>query len=84
MSFIALFHSPLEHILLIVNDYFELLDPSLDEIVNINKKGLYSEKLEYILNQFTKHKYPINLDLLINSIVSVVYHDDSSNSQRTP
>tara|TARA_Y100001968_G_scaffold295857_1_gene303591 strand:- start:2023 stop:2535 length:513 start_codon:yes stop_codon:yes gene_type:complete len=78
-SFIALFHNVQEHNRLKANDYFEIfLDPSLDELVKKNKKGLYSEKSDYMLNQFTKHEFPINPDLIINSIVKGVYQNHAS------
>ena len=76
-SFVALFHNVQEHTRTSANDYFEIfLDPSLDELVKKNKKGLYYEKSDYMLNQFTKHEYPIKPDLRINTIVNGVYKDN--------
>ena len=75
-SFVALFHSVQEHTRLKANDYFEIfLDPPLDELAKKNKKDLYSEKSEYMLYQFTKHEFPINPELRINTIVNGVYQD---------
>ena len=75
-SFVALFHSVQEHTRLKANDYFEIfLDPPLDELAKKNKKDLYSEKSEYMLHQFTKHEFPINPELRINTIVNGVYQD---------
>ena len=76
-SFVALFHSVQEHTRLKANDYFEIfLDPSLDELVKINKKNLYSENSDYMLKQFTKHEFPQNPELRINSIVNGIYQDN--------
>ena len=75
-SFVALFHSVQEHTRLNANDLFEIfLDPPLDELAKKNKKDLYSEKSEYMLKQFTKHEFPINPELRLNSIVNGVYQD---------
>ena len=75
-SFVALFHSVQEHTRIKANDYFEIfLDPPLDELAKKNKKDLYSEKSEYMLNQYTKHEFPINPELRINTIVNGVYQD---------
>ena len=75
-SFVALFHSVQEHIRLNANDYFEIfLDPSLEELANKNKKGLYSETSDYMLKQFVKHEFPKNPELRINTIVDGVYQD---------
>ena len=78
-SFVALFHSIQEHTRLKANDYFEIfLDPSLDELVKINKKGLYSDGSDYMLKQFTKHEFPENPDLRLNNIVNGIYQDHLS------
>ena len=78
-SFVALFHNVQEHTRLTANDYFEIfLDPSLDELVKKNKKGLYEEKSEYMLKQFSKHEFPINPELRLNTIVNGVYQDHLS------
>ena len=78
-SFVALFHSVQKQNRLTANDYFEIfLDPSLDELVKKNKKGLYSEKSEYRLNQFTKHEFPRNPEVRINTIINGVYQDGLS------
>ena len=75
-SFVALFHSVRENTRQRANDYFEIfLDPSIDELAKKNKKDLYSAKSEYMLNQFTKHEFPINPELRINTIVNGVYLD---------
>ena len=75
-SFLALFHSVQEHTRLNAIDLFEIfLDPPLDELAKKNKKDLYSEKSEYMLHQFTKHEFPINPELRINTIVNGVYDD---------
>ena len=75
-SFVALFHSVQEHTRVKANDYFEIfLDPPLDELAKMNKKDLYSEKSEYMLYQFTKHEFPLNPELRINTIVNGVYQD---------
>ena len=75
-SFVALFHSVHEHTRVNANDYFEIfLDPPLDELAKKNKKDLYSEKSEYMLYQFTKHEFPINPELRINTIVNGEYQD---------
>ena len=76
-SFVALFHSVQEHTRLHANDYFEIfLDPSLDELVKINKKGLYSDGSDYMLHQFTKHEFPKNPELRLKNIVNGIYQDD--------
>ena len=78
-SFVALFHNVQEHTRLTANDYFEIfLDPSLDELVKKNKKGLYEEKSEYMLKQFSKHEFPLNPELRLNTIVNGVYQDHFS------
>ena len=78
-SFVALFHNIQEHTRLKATDYFEIfLNPSLDELVKKNKKDLYSENSDYMLNQFTKHEFPKNPDLIINSIINGVYQDNSN------
>ena len=75
-SFVALFHSVQKHTRVNANDYFEIfLDPPLDELAKKNKKDLYSEKSEYMLYQFTKHEFPINPELRINTIINGVYQD---------
>ena len=75
-SFVALFHSVQEYTRLNSNDLFEIfLDPPLDELAKKNKKNLYSEKSEYMLEQFIKHEFPINPELRINTIVKGVYKD---------
>ncbi len=75
-SFVALFHDVQEYIRLNANDYFEIfLDPSLDELVQKNKKGLYAKNSEYMLNQFIKHEFPKNPELRINTILNGVYQD---------
>tara|TARA_B100001250_G_C19521490_1_gene666220 strand:- start:36 stop:548 length:513 start_codon:yes stop_codon:yes gene_type:complete len=75
-SFVALFHVVQEQIRLNANDYFEIfLDPSLDELIKKNKKGLYSGKSEYINNQLSKHEFPRNPELRINTISNGVYQD---------
>ena len=74
-SFLALFHSVHEHTRLNANDLFEIfLDPPFEELAKKNKKDLYSEKSEYMLYQYTKHQFPINPELRINTIVNGVYH----------
>ena len=78
-SFLALFHSVQEHTRLKAKDYFEIfLDPSLDELVKINKKGLYSDGSDYMLKQFTKHEFPKNPELRLKNIVNGIYQDDLS------
>ena len=78
-SFVALFHSVQEHIRLTANDYFEIfLDPCLDELVQKNKKGLYVKESEYMLKQFSKHEFPKNPDLRLNTILNGVYQDHIS------
>ena len=78
-SFLALFHSVQEHTRLKAKDYFEIfLDPSLDELVKINKKGLYSDGSDYMLKQFTKHEFPKNREVRLNNIVNGIYKDDLS------
>ena len=82
-SFVALFHSVQEHTRLSANNYFEIfLDPSLDELVNKNKKDLYLENSDYMLKQFNKHEFPENPELRINSIINGVYQDYSSEITR--
>ena len=76
-SFVALFHSVQEYTRLRAIDYFEIfLDPSLDELVKKNKKDLYLEGSEYMLNQFTNHEFPKNPELRINTIINGVYQDN--------
>ena len=76
-SFVALFHCVQAHTRLKANQYFEIfLDPTLDELIKKNKKGLYSEKSDYMLNQFPKYEFPINPDLIINTILDGVYQDN--------
>ena len=78
-SFVALFHCVQEHTRLKANDYFEIfLDPSLDELVNINKKGLYSDGSDYMLKQFTKHEFPKQPELRLKNIVNGIYQNDLS------
>jgi len=78
-SFVALFNTVQEYTRVKANDYFEIfLDPPLDELAKMNKKDLYSEKSEYMLNQFTKHEFPINPELRINTIVNGVYQDNTN------
>ena len=78
-SFVALFRSIQEHTRQKANDYFEIfLDTSLDELVKINKKDLYSDGSDYMLKQFTKHEFPENPDLRLNNIVNGVYQDHIS------
>ena len=75
-SFVALFHSVQENTRLKANDYFEIfLDPSLDELVKINKKDLYSDGSDYMLKQFTKHEFPKNPELRLKNIVNGIYQD---------
>jgi len=75
-SFVALFHSVQEYTRLNANDLFEIfLDPPFHELAKKNKKKLYSEKSEYMLKQFTKHEFPLNPELRINTIVNGVYQD---------
>ena len=75
-SFVALFHIIQEQTRLNANDYFEIfLDPSLDELIKKNKKGLYSEKSEYINKQLSKHEFPRKPELRINTISNGVYQD---------
>ena len=82
-SFVALFHSVHEYTRLNANDFFEIfLDPPLDELAKKNKKDLYSEKSEYMLEQFTKHEFPKNPDLKINTIINGVYQDYSTDITR--
>ena len=78
-SFVALFHSVQYHTRLNANDYFEIfLDPSIDELVKINKKNLYSDGSDYMLKQFTKHEFPKNPELRLNNILNGIYQDHSS------
>ncbi len=75
-SFVALFHDVQEQTRLTANDYFEIfLDPSLDELVQKNKKGLYEENSDYLLYQFPKHEYPRAPELRLNNIVNGIYQD---------
>ncbi len=76
-SFVALFHSVQEHTRQMANDYFEIfLDPSLDELVKMNKKGLYSDGSDYMLKQFIKHEFPEKPDLRLNNIVNGIFQDN--------
>ena len=78
-SFLALFHSVQEHTRLKAKDYFEIfLDPSVDELVKINKKGLYSDGSDYMLKQFNKHEFPKNPELRLKNIVNGIYQDNLS------
>ena len=78
-SFVALFHSVQENTRIYANEYFEIfLDPSLDELVKINKKDLYLENSDYMLNQFSKHEYPKKPELRINTICDGIYQDNLS------
>ena len=78
-SFVALFHSVQKHTRLKAKDYFEIfLDPSLDELVKINKKDLYSDGSDYMLKQFTNHEFPTNPELRLENIVNGVYQDNIS------
>ena len=78
-SFVALFHSVRDQTRIRSNDYFEIfLEPSLEELVKKNKKDLYSEKSEYMLEQFNKHEFPKNPDLRLNTIKNGVYLDHMS------
>ena len=75
-SFVALFHCVQEHTRLNANDYFEIfLDPSLEELVTINKKDLYSDGSDYMLKQITKHEFPKNPELRLRNIVDGIYQD---------
>ncbi len=75
-SFLALFHNVQEHTRLRANDYFEIfMDPSLNELSKKNKKGLYAEDSEYMLRQFTKHEFPKNPELRLNTIINGVYQN---------
>ena len=70
-SFVALFNNIQEQTRSRANDYFEIfLDPSINELVKINKKGLYNENSDYMLNQFTKHEFPKNPELRLNTIIN--------------
>tara|TARA_B100000214_G_C23928478_1_gene609512 strand:- start:628 stop:1140 length:513 start_codon:yes stop_codon:yes gene_type:complete len=75
-SFVALFNNVREYTRRMANDYYEIfLDPSLNDLIKKNKKGLYNDKSEYMLNQFNKHEFPQNPELRLNTIVNGVYHD---------
>tara|TARA_Y100000766_G_scaffold274911_1_gene277375 strand:- start:1285 stop:1791 length:507 start_codon:yes stop_codon:yes gene_type:complete len=75
-SFVALFHDIQAHTRLMASNYFEIfLDPSLDELVKKNKKGLYSKKSEYMSTQFSKHEFPLNPELRLDTILNGVYQD---------
>ena len=75
-SFVALFHNVQEYTRLNANDLFEIfLDPPLDELVKKNKKGLYTEKSEYMLEQFSKHEFPVKPELRINTLENGLYND---------
>ena len=76
-SFVALFHNVQQHTRINANNFYEIfLDPPLDELAKKNKKDLYSEKSVYMLEQFTKHEFPINPELRINTIINGVYQDN--------
>ena len=78
-SFVSLFHKIQEHTRLESNNYFEIfLDPSLDELIKKNKKGLYSEKSDYMLNQYNQHQFPMKPELRLNTIINGIYQDHSS------
>ncbi len=78
-SFVALFHSVQENTRLKAKDYFEIfLDPSLNELIKINKKNLYSKDSDYMLNQIKQHEFPINPELRLKSIVNGIYQDNVS------
>ena len=78
-SFMALFHSVQEYNRQEANEYFEIfLDPSFDELTKINKKGLYSQKSEYMLEQFNKHEFPKNPEMRLESIKNGIYQDNLS------
>ena len=73
-SFVALFNSIHEHTRQNAINYFEIfLNPSLYELIKKNKKNLYKDNSEYMLEQFTKHEFPRNPELMINPIVNGVY-----------
>ena len=77
-SFVALFHEIQEHTRLEADNYFEIfLDPSLDELAKKNKKGLYTEKSDYMLSQYDQHEFPKNPEIRTNTIVNGVYQDHS-------
>tara|TARA_E500000331_G_C17183056_1_gene681414 strand:+ start:336 stop:848 length:513 start_codon:yes stop_codon:yes gene_type:complete len=78
-SFVALFHSVQDHTRLKANEYFEIfLDPSLEELVKINKKDLYSKNSDYMLEQFEKHEFPKNPELRLENIKNGIYQDNIS------
>ena len=78
-SFVALFNKIQDRTRSLANDYFEiLLDPSIDELVKINKNGLYTEKSDYMLKQYSKYEFPKKPDFKINSIINGTYQDYSS------
>ena len=75
-SFVALFHEVQKHTRVNANDYFEIfLDPSLEDLAQKNKKGLYSKDSEYMIKQFGKHEFPKNPELRLNTIVNGIYQD---------
>ena len=52
--------------------------PSLDELVRLNKKDLYLRNSEYMLKQFPMHEFPKNPELRLNTIVNGIYQDNMS------
>lgn len=76
-SFVALFSSIHEHTRQNAINYFEIfLNPSLNELVKKNKKNLYRDNSEYMLEQLTKHEFPSNPELMIDTLVNGVYQVD--------
>ena len=62
-SFVALFRSVHDHTRLKAKDYYEIfLDPPFEELVNKNKKGLYSKNSEYFLSQLKQYEFSNNSD----------------------
>ena len=77
-SFVALFHHVQDYTRLEADKYFEIfLDPSLDELVMKNKKGLYSEKSDFMLSQYNQYQFPENPELRLNTIIKGIYQDYS-------
>ena len=75
-SFVALFHKVQAHTRSKANDYFEIfLDPSLDELIKKNKKGLYAEESDYMLRQLSKNEFPLKPELRLNTIENGLYQD---------
>ena len=75
-SFVALFHEIQKHTRINAHDYFEIfLDPCIEELVKKNKKGLYEKESEYLRDQFSKHQFPKDPELRINSLINGVYQD---------